>query len=123
MKNEKANLAKQTLVIHRGSGSGGKLTVEMATIKKAALTLRALNHPLRKKLLELIQDNGNIIVTEMYNKLKIEQSVCSQHLGILRRADVVTTKRDGKKILYTVNAKRIDEIYGLAKEMAQRVEK
>lgn len=120
MKNDKANLAKQTLVINRGSGAGGKLTVEMGIIKKAALTLRALNHPLRKRLLELIQDNGNIIVTEMYNKLKIEQSVCSQHLGILRRAELVNTKRDGKKILYSINAKRIDEIYGLAKEMAQK---
>jgi len=117
MKNEKANLSKQTLVVKVGSA---KVPVEMAVIKKAALTLRALNHPLRKRLLELIQDNGTIIVTELYNKLKIEQSVCSQHLAILRRAEVVNTKRDGKKILYSINGKKIEAIYELAKELAQK---
>ncbi|MBL0309334.1 MAG: winged helix-turn-helix transcriptional regulator [Bacteroidetes bacterium] len=122
MKNEKAKLPQQVLVINSDKGSD-KISVELSTIKRAALTLRALYHPLRKTILELIQDNGESIVTDIYKKMKIEQSVCSQHLAILRRAEVVTTRRNGKQIFYSVNPKRIGEIYDLAKSLAQRTVK
>ena len=50
-------------------------------------------------------------------KLRIEQSVASQHLAILRRAGIVITQRDGKFIHYTVNHSRIDEIKKFVQEL------
>jgi DNA-binding transcriptional ArsR family regulator len=49
-------------------------------------------------------------VTEIYVRLRLEQSVASQHLAILRRAGIVKTERDGKFIYYTVNHNRIEDI-------------
>jgi DNA-binding transcriptional ArsR family regulator len=49
--------------------------------------------------------------------MRLEQSVASQHLAILRRAGIVTTQRDGKFIYYTVNYKRIDEINQFVQEL------
>ena len=79
-------------------------------LKKAVLVLRALNHKLRQQILNLIDSETKITVTEIYVKLRLEQSVASQHLAIMRRVGIVKTERDGKFIYYTVNHKRIEEI-------------
>ncbi len=86
------------------------LKINYHNLKKAALVLRALNHKLRQQILTLIETEKKITVTEIYVRLRLEQSVASQHLAILRRAGIVTTQRDGKFIYYTVNYKRIEEI-------------
>ena len=49
-------------------------------------------------------------VTEIYVKLRLEQSVASQHLAILRRSNIVKTTREGKFIWYTVNHDRLKEV-------------
>ena len=90
--------------------SGHLLKVNLYNVKKAALVLRALNHKLRQQILALIDAEKKITVTEIYVRLRLEQSVASQHLAILRRAGIVLTQRDGKFIHYTVNYKRIEEI-------------
>jgi DNA-binding transcriptional ArsR family regulator len=46
----------------------------------------------------------------MYGKLKLEQSVASQHLSILRKAGFVLTERQGKFIFYSVNYQRLKEV-------------
>lgn len=87
-----------------------KLTVDTLAVKKAALVLRAFNHKLRQQILKLIDNTERITVTEIYVKLRIEQSVASQHLAILRRADFVKADRHGKFIFYTVNTERMKEL-------------
>ena len=87
------------------------------SLKKAALVLRALNHKLRQQLLKLIEEEKKITVTEIYVRLRLEQSVASQHLAILRKAGIVNTERDGKFIFYTVNFKRLEEISQFVKEL------
>jgi ArsR family transcriptional regulator, virulence genes transcriptional regulator len=79
-------------------------------LKKGALVLRALNHKLRQQIIALVETHDKITVTEIYVKLRLEQSVASQHLAILRRAGIVNTQRDGKFIYYTVNQARIGQI-------------
>lgn len=86
------------------------LRINFHNLKKAALVLRALNHKLRQQILNLIESEKKITVTEIYVRMRLEQSVASQHLAILRRAGIVVTQRDGKFIYYTVNHQRIDEI-------------
>ncbi len=100
-------------------GSRKELKVELLTLKKADITIRALNHKLRLQIIRLLQDKGEMTVTEIYSKLKLEQSVASQHLAILRRADIVNTRRDGKFIFYTLNSVRIEEIYNISKSLVQ----
>jgi DNA-binding transcriptional ArsR family regulator len=89
-------------------------------IKKAAMVLRALNHKLRQQVLKTIHENKRIDVTDIYVKLRLEQSVASQHLAILRIAGVVSTERDGKHIFYTINNSRIEEINGIVNNLVER---
>lgn len=80
------------------------------SLKRALLTLRAINHPLRKEMLQIIEQRRKITVTELYTRLRIEQSLASQQLSLLRKAGVLETSRDGKFIYYSVNTKRLGEI-------------
>ncbi|MCH5600315.1 ArsR/SmtB family transcription factor [Niabella ginsengisoli] len=89
---------------------GEELTLDTLAIKKSALILRAFNHKLRQQILKLIDTQEKVTVTEIYVKLRIEQSVASQHLAILRKADFVKTERDGKFIYYTVNTDRMKDL-------------
>jgi len=93
------------------------LKIDLLPLKKAALVLRAINHKLRLQILKLINQHGKLTVTEIYVKLRLEQSVASQHLAILRRAGYVTTERDGKFIFYSVNHERLAEIQQLSKSL------
>jgi DNA-binding transcriptional ArsR family regulator len=86
-------------------------------LRRSVLVLRAINHDLRQRIIKLIDDNGRLTVTEIYVKLRLEQSVASQHLALLRRSGVVNTERDGKFIYYSVNKDRIAEISRLLKEL------
>ena len=98
------------------NSANSPINVDYHALKKAALVLRALNHKLRQQLLKLIEDEKKITVTEIYVRLRLEQSVAS-HLAILRKAGIVNTERDGKFIFYTVNYKRIDEISQFVKDL------
>lgn len=86
------------------------MNIDFLQVKKASLILRALNHKLRQQLLKLLEENGKLTVTEIYVRLRLEQSVASQHLAILRRAGIVKTERDGKFIYYIINYTRIEDI-------------
>lgn len=61
-------------------------------------------------MLQLIGEREKMTVTEIFLHLRLEQSVASQHLAILRKAGFVKTKREGKFIYYSVNRQRILEL-------------
>lgn len=89
---------------------GNLIKIDFLLVKKSSLILRALNHKLRQNILKLLEDQGKLTVTEIYVQLRLEQSVASQHLAILRRTGIVKTERDGKFIYYLLNHSRIAEI-------------
>ena len=84
-----------------------KVNINNEKLEDASEILRALAHPLRMKILEFIDRNDTINVNKIYNTLKLEQSITSQHLRILRLAGLVTTTRDGKFIHYSINYNKI----------------
>lgn len=65
--------------------------------------MRALAHPLRLKILEFIDSVGTVNVNKIYSNLKIEQSVTSQHLSILRLTGVISTEKEGKFVFCSIN--------------------
>ena len=91
--------------------------IDYHNIKKAAMVLRALNHKLRQQVIKTIHENKRLTVTQLYVKLRLEQSVASQHLAILRKAGIVSTERDGKFIFYTINFSRIESINEFVKNL------
>lgn len=88
-------------------------------LKKASKVIRALNHPMRQEIINLIGLNEKMCVTEIYTKLKIEQSVASSQLKILRLEKILITERQGKNIIYKVNNERIVEILSLCEQLVK----
>jgi|EP01012_Entosiphon_sulcatum_P026245 DNA-binding transcriptional ArsR family regulator len=107
-----------TMVLN-GSGQENvsEVKIDFLNVKKAALILRALNHKLRQQMIQLLDEKQKMTVTELYVQLRLEQSVASQHLAILRRAGMVITTREGKFIYYSVNHKRLAEIYSYVEQL------
>lgn len=95
-----------------------EIQLDYAELRKAVLVLRAVNHKLRQKMVDLLEENGKMTVTELYIKLRLEQSVASQHLAILRRSGVVATERQGKYIFYSLDKERLSQISRLVEELA-----
>ena len=83
------------------------LHLDYAELRKAVLVLRAVNHKLRQRIIDLLEEHEQMTVTDIYIKLRLEQSVASQHLAILRRAGIVITERQGKFINYAFKKKSL----------------
>lgn len=98
-----------SLTIIPAKDNEAELKIDTLRIKKASINLRAINHKLRQVILKLIGERDNITVTEIFLHLRLEQSVASQHLAILRKAGYVKTKREGKFIYYSVNRQKMLE--------------
>lgn len=79
-------------------------------IKDGELAFRAINHKLRCRLLKLIHQRGKMTVTEIYVQLDIDQSIASQHLGILRREGLVKVDRAGNCVYYSLNYLKLLDI-------------
>jgi len=109
---QKPLLAMNTSVNHLivRQQEGEPIKIDFLQVKKAAVTLRAINHKLRQQIMRLLEDHQRMTVTEIYVQLRLEQSVASQHLAILRRAGIVETFRDGKYISYSINADRLAQL-------------
>lgn len=105
------------MIMEKTVSAKDELKIDALQLKKASLIFRAVNHKLRQQILKFIHQSGKITVTQIYVKLRLEQSVASQHLAILRKAGFVTTERDGKFIYYAVNYTRLSEIHRVAQEL------
>ncbi|MCU0346113.1 MAG: metalloregulator ArsR/SmtB family transcription factor [Saprospiraceae bacterium] len=84
-----------------------KVSINDDKLQASSEILRALAHPLRMQILEFIDQHETINVNKIYNTLKLEQSITSQHLRILRSAGIVLTVRDGKFIHYKVDYDKV----------------
>lgn len=109
------NKKNETVTLKQG---GKDIQLDYAELRKAVLVLRAVNHKLRQRIIDLLEESDTMTVTDIYIKLRLEQSVASQHLAILRRAGVVMTERQGKFIYYSLDRDRLSQISKLVEELA-----
>ena len=86
-----------------------KVGINPEKLEAASELLRALAHPLRLQIIDFIDQSDAINVNKIYNTLKLEQSITSQHLRVLRTTDLVSTERDGKFIHYRIDYDKIDQ--------------
>ena len=79
-------------------------------LENSTETLRAIAHPIRIAIIDLLYNNGESTVTDIYRKLKIEQAIASHHLRILKDKRVVSVKRSGKNSFYSLTSNDFHEI-------------
>ena len=91
-----------------------ELVINKDDLKSAGLVFRAANHKLRQQILVSLNGKSGMTVTHLYKELNLEQSVASQHLAILRKAELVCARREGKNVLYSVNTDKITLLHTIA---------
>lgn len=79
-------------------------------LEKAANMLKAIAHPMRIAIINFLEDGKQLTVTELQEKVGIEQSTASHHLGILKDKGVLTSKRDGKNTYYSLKHETLSSI-------------
>jgi ArsR family transcriptional regulator len=77
---------------------------------------KTLGHPARIRVLELLRE-GERTVAELIPEVGLEPSHLSQQLGVLRRANVVQTRKVGSAVFYSVTDPQVFELLEVAKRI------
>ena len=87
---------------------------ELQTFKAAFF--KALAHPLRIRILELLVD-GDLSVQELQEALRVEQPVVSQQLAVLRTNNIVVGKKAGVSVRYAVRDQLVADLLAIARQI------
>ncbi len=80
-------------------------------------------NPIRHEILDLLSD-GELSVTELIEKTKLNQANISQHLSIMKAKGIVTSKRKGKNVYYKlINPKILKAIDIIKDVLVEKIKK
>ena len=82
-------------------------------LEHATETLRAVGHPIRIAIIDLLHRYGELSVSQIHEHLEIDQAVASHHLRILKNKSVVDFKRDGKHSNYFLTRREYHQLIDL----------
>lgn len=77
---------------------------------------KAIGHPVRIRVLELLSEDEQS-VSDLLGAIDVGQAYLSQQLGVLRRAGLVTARREGSRVLYALADARMAELLAVARQM------
>lgn len=77
----------------------------MADYQMRARVARALSHPVRLEIVDLLAEQEEICVCELVEMVSQSQSSVSKHLNVLREAGILSSRREGLKIFYRLRAR------------------
>ena len=76
---------------------------ELARARALRAYLRTVGDTVRLQILRRLALNDEVSVTELAQGLRISQPLLSWHLGVLRRIDIVSARREGRLMHYSLN--------------------
>lgn len=79
-------------------------------LKRIAFILKTVAHPLRLGIVHLLEKHQLLSVSEICEMLESEQSLTSHHLQTMRLKGILSSKRDGKSMLYSLKEKDVSLI-------------
>ncbi|MEI9921930.1 MAG: autorepressor SdpR family transcription factor [Bacteroidota bacterium] len=74
------------------------------------LVFKALNDPIRRKILEILKKEGDLSAGEIADQFSISKPSISHHLDLLKQAGLVDVVRDGQFLYYSLNTTIVDEL-------------
>jgi len=102
-----------------GLGHGGReMTTPLHQMK--AEFFKTLSHPLRIRVLELLSESEHS-VGELLREIDVEASNLSQQLAVLRRAGLVTTRKEGSTVHYALVSSQIADLMAVARSILTSV--
>lgn len=100
----------------------GDIMMKSGIYEVQAQYFKALSHPVRIKIVYYLKE-GERCVCEIVPYLKEEQSNVSRHLATLKRAGVLSSRKDGVSIYYRVEDENVYKILELALHSVKKVAK
>jgi DNA-binding transcriptional ArsR family regulator len=79
----------------------------------------ALAEPTRREIIEMLAKNGQLSATDISEKFPVSPPAISQHLKVLREANMVRMEKRAQRRLYQINPQAMLELEKWAKEMTQ----
>jgi len=89
--------------------------IDADVLARASRVIRVVGHPLRLRLLELLE-TGERNVTELVQAAGVSQAIVSQQLRILRSEGVVGARRDGPRVFYWITEPKVSKILDCIRE-------
>ena len=74
---------------------------------------KALGDETRQKILEILQEEGEMCVSGLVDRFNVSQPTISHHLHFLRQSNLITSRRDGKQIFYSAVQENITQCCGI----------
>jgi len=87
-----------------------KAEIESEKLEKAAFILKTIAHPVRLRIIELLEANEQLAVGEICERIGCEQSLTSHHLSNMRLKGLLSSKREGKNIYYSLKERDVTKI-------------
>lgn len=85
-------------------------------MEKQAKIFKALAHPLRLKIIKKLS-NGELCVCKLNEDVDFSQSNLSQHLRILKEADIVNSRKEGMWMYYSIANSKVLDIISMSEEL------
>ncbi len=77
----------------------------------------ALADQTRRNIIEMLASNGQLSATEIFDKFPVSPQAISQHLKVLREANLVQVEKRAQQRIYQINPDAMVEVEGWAKQM------
>ncbi|MGP3964725.1 ArsR/SmtB family transcription factor [Nonomuraea sp. 3N208] len=103
----------QDTVLDQASGCGPEDSCAVPELSQTAHDfLKALASPGRQRIMLLFARGAELSVNQVAERAGISQSAASQQLALLRRGGIVTSRRDGKEVLYRGDRDSVARLLG-----------
>ncbi|GAB1371378.1 hypothetical protein MASR1M45_14400 [Candidatus Kapaibacterium sp.] len=88
-----------------------KRNVKAEQLEKMADILKCIAHPIRLEIIEMLEGCRRLCVTDIVEKMHIEQSVVSHHLTKLKDKGILRSVREGKNVFYQISMTELSGLF------------
>ena len=93
--------------------------LDIEKLEVASEILKAIAHPMRIAILNLLEQSGSLAVGDLHNLLGIEQAATSHHLRLLKDKGILANKKEGQNSFYFIRQKKVLEIVECVRKCAE----
>ena len=86
------------------------LNLSVEKMEKVAFILKTTAHPTRIAIVQLLAANESLSVSELSERLNVEQSLLSHHLSGMKLKGILSSHRDGKNIYYALKMREVIDV-------------
>ena len=92
------------------SSSPVDMNLSVEKMEKVAFILKTTAHPTRIAIVQLLAATDRLSVTDISDKLNVEQSLLSHHLTDMKLKGILSSSRDGKNIYYALKMREVIDV-------------